>query len=343
MVGISLNNDGGETVSDVRYNGDVLTFFDAVNSADDARTEIWYRKAPDVGTFTLLVRFSTYPSPIVRGGVAGALSFTGVDQTNTLGLFYSDWANPSAGPAEVDVTSAAGEVVFATASCEQCGPLLPDGSMDEQWNDDFGAREYGAGATKPGAATTTMSWDLTSSDYWSIGAVPIKPEGIPSVDITASVHHTASDGSGATLIRTASTTIDSTTADPLALDLGSGALQTFTSADPRRLRYHMTVDAVNYSGNFVLDYDGACTSSLCSNLDTPVVVVPEYALAFIPVVLLIPLIIPYVRKRMKNSGPIDPADERHHPQSGLLARIKRNLSAPRLGKNTVERRNIWKT
>ena len=325
MVGVSLNNDVGETVSAVRYNGDPLTFFDAVNSADDARTEIWYRLAPDVGTFNMLVRFSTWPDPIVRGGVAGALSFTGVDQTTPLGLFFSDFGQNDPGPLEVDVTSAVGEVVFATASCEQCGPLLPDGSMTERWNDDYNSREYGAGATKAGATTTTMSWALTSADHWSIGAVPIKPAGIPSVDITASVHHTASDGSGATLITSASTTIDSTTADPLALDLGSPLQQTFTSADPRRLRLHITIDAVNSGGSFTMDYDGACTSNLCSNLDTPVIVVPEYALAFIPVVLLIPLVIPYVRKRRKKSGPIKPDSESEAKGRNVMHRMQRIL------------------
>jgi len=318
-------------VSGIRYNGSPLSFLGAVNSVDDARVEIWYRVAPAVGTNDLVIRFSTWPNPILRGGVVGALSFTGVNGTTPLGSFVSDFAQNDAGPAAVNVSSAAGDVVFATAACENCDGLTPDGSMTERWNANNASRDYGAGATKPGAATTTMSWALTSSDHWSIGAVPIKPVGIPSVDITASVHHTASNGSGATLITSASTTIDSTTADPLALDLGLAAQQTFTSADVRRLRLHITVDAVSNSGSFTLDYDGACASSLCSNLDTPVVTVPEYALAFIPVVLLIPLIIPYVKKRRKNSGPNVAANERRQPLAGLFAWMKRKPNPPRAG------------
>lgn len=122
---------------------------------------------------------------------------------------------------------------------------------------------------------------------WAIGAVPIKPAA--SVDITARVHHTNASGGDPQIITTASTTVTSSTSDPLALSLGSGLAQTFTSADPRRLRVEVEVTAVSGAGSFVLDYDGSCGTSRCSNLDTPVVTVPEYGLAFAAVVVLIPV------------------------------------------------------
>jgi len=188
---------------------------------------------------------------------------------------------------------------------------------------------------------TSFNNQNSTTSFYSVAS----QEALQSVDITVYVHHTATDGTGATLITSASTTIDGNTADPLAFDVGNDAFgQTFTSADQRVLRLQVEVTAVNGGGSFVLDYDGPCASNLCSNLDTPVIVVPEYALALIPFVLLIPLIIPYVRKRMKSSGPNDLADERREPQSGPLARMKPNPNSPRLGKNPDERRHKkWKT
>jgi len=111
-----------------------------------------------------------------------------------------------------------------------------------------------------------------------------------SVSITVRVHHTNTSGGDPQLITSASTTITAATSDPLALALGSGALQTFTAADPRLLRVQIEVTAVSGAGTFRLDYDGTCATSRCSNLNTPVVVVPEGAVALAAVGLLIPLV-----------------------------------------------------
>ncbi|MCK4961530.1 MAG: hypothetical protein KAS19_03545, partial [Anaerolineales bacterium] len=43
--------------------------------------------------------------------------------------------------------------------------------------------------------------------------------------------------------------------------------------------------------------DGACASNQCSSLDTPVVVVPENALVFVAMVMLIPLVVGGSRRR----------------------------------------------
>ena len=111
-----------------------------------------------------------------------------------------------------------------------------------------------------------------------------------SVSITVSVHHTNTTGGDPQLITSASTVVTAATADPLALALGSGLQQTFTSADPRLLRVQIEVTAVSGSGTFTLDYDGTCATSRCSNLNTPVVVVPEGAVALAAVGILIPLV-----------------------------------------------------
>jgi hypothetical protein len=296
LVGISMVNDELETVTSVTYNGVALTKVGEQNSSDDGRMEIWRLIAPPTGTYNVVITFS---APLRRAAVAGVMTFTGVHQTTPLGTFASDFRQAPliTDPPTVNVTSAANELVFDTVACETCTSHTVGAGQTQRWNliETSGyPQSLGAGSTEPGAATVTMSWTQGTADHWAIGGVSIKPAATPSVDITVRVHHTAADGSGATLITSTTTTVTSSTSDPLALNLGSVSAQTFTSADPRRLRLQIEVTGVTSSGSFVLDYDGAdggtCTSNACSNLNTPVVTVPEGAVALAAVGILIPLV-----------------------------------------------------
>jgi hypothetical protein len=158
-----------------------------------------------------------------------------------------------------------------------------------------------------------------------------------SVDIQVTVSHTAPDGSGATtIVQSAQTTIDASTSDPYALSIGSGALQTFTSASPRRLRVLVNVVSVTSGGDFTLDYDGTCGSSLCSNLDTPVVVVPELGLAFLPAALLLPLLGGQLARRRRlaaaavcSVGGSSSALQQRTPVSNPLRIAKREMAPVR--------------
>jgi hypothetical protein len=151
-----------------------------------------------------------------------------------------------------------------------------------------------------GSSENPAAFTLSSTTSDRRVGVTIAVHPAASVDIQVTVSHTAADGSGATtIVSSSTTTINSSTADPYALSIGSGSAQTFTSASPRRLRVLVNVVSVNSGGDFTLDYDGACGSSLCSNLDTPVVVVPDLALAFVPVALLVPLLIERLARRRR--------------------------------------------
>ncbi|MGH7165862.1 MAG: DUF2341 domain-containing protein, partial [Nitrospiraceae bacterium] len=123
--------------------------------------------APDTGTKTLRV--------VTSGGnnSVGVMSFTGVHQTTPLGAFA---ANQSTGAANatVNVTSAAGELVFDTVAVEDEGAsLAAHASQTQQWQLDSGPHG-GGGSTEAGAATVTMSW-VHPTAQWSIGGVSIKP------------------------------------------------------------------------------------------------------------------------------------------------------------------------
>ena len=304
IVGVSLNNNDLETVTSVTYNGGLLTSLGAFMNSDDAYAELWYRVAPDAGPHDVVV---TYSEDIRMDTVVGVITFTGVHQTTPLGAVNGAQAS-SGTRASVDVASAPGELVVDTVACETCTSLTADVGpplQTERWNlsSNLGPQEtFGGGSTEPGASPTVeMAWDFGKSDHWAITGVSIKPS-LAKVNITASVHHTAANGSGATLITEASTTIDANTTDPLALDLGAAALQTFTSSDLRRMRLQINVTAISGGGSFVLAYDDSCSTSQCSNLATPAVVVPENAWLLIPLAALLPPLIIGMRRRRRADG-----------------------------------------
>ncbi|HEX9895911.1 MAG TPA: hypothetical protein VGA78_18410, partial [Gemmatimonadales bacterium] len=311
LVGVTLNNQNSEIVSSVTYNGVGLTQVGSVASATDTRVEIWRLIAPATGTNNVVITFS---ANVINGAKAGVATFTGVDQTTPLGTFASANGN-SAGPATVDVTSATNELVFDTVGCEGddlgtlCSSLSVGAGQTQRWNltaaepGTSGAQTLAAASTEPGAVSVTMSWSISpaSAVPWAIGAVPIKPI-VSAVNITVSVHHTKTDGTDPQLIvRSTSTTIDSNTANPLTLTIGSGAQQTFTAADPRLLRVLVTVNSLTGGASFILDYDSIADPT---NLATPVVTVPEGGAAFLILVPLVPYLMAAIWRRRRLAGGI---------------------------------------
>jgi uncharacterized repeat protein (TIGR01451 family) len=179
LVGVSINNDNLEEAINpggITYNGVALTRVGFVDNVDDARVEIWQLTETNglpTGTHDVVINFT---ADLLRGAVAGVMTFTGVDQTTPLGTFVSAFAS-SAGPATVNVPSAVGDLVFDTVSGETVTSLAADPSQAEHWNlvEPTAPAEYGGGSTKDGAAgTTTMSWTLGSNDHWAIGGISIK-------------------------------------------------------------------------------------------------------------------------------------------------------------------------
>ena len=104
IVGVSLNiaNDPTAAVTSVTYNGTGLTLVGAHNDTSNTRrSEIWSLLAPVTGTNNIVVSVSV-PGAFTIGAVAGAVSFTGVDQTVPLGTYVSsDGAAGAALPARI--------------------------------------------------------------------------------------------------------------------------------------------------------------------------------------------------------------------------------------------------
>jgi hypothetical protein len=134
LVGVSFNNEDFETVSSVTYNGIALSQVGSVTDADDAVVEIWQLTEAGglpTGTYDVVITFST---ALTREGVAGVVTFTGVDQTTPLGTFASGTGNNS-GPASFVVSSAAGELVLGVVSAENAvRSVTADAPATQRWN-----------------------------------------------------------------------------------------------------------------------------------------------------------------------------------------------------------------
>jgi len=176
LVGVSLNPNFDETVLSVTWKGTEDLTLDGrlVVNDNDARVEIWKLVAPSTGPGNVVVTFS---APLNLEGVAGAMTFIGVDQSSPLGNFASAIGNDTT-PATVEVESAAGELVFGVVACEYRN-VTTDPSQTEYWNITVD-NTRGAGSTEPGAAgTVTTSWTVVSASgsHWAVGGVSIRPSG----------------------------------------------------------------------------------------------------------------------------------------------------------------------
>jgi hypothetical protein len=175
LVGVSTVNNSLEVVSSVTYNGVALQLVGADDRDDDARIEIWKLVAPPTGTHNVVV---TFDANLDREGIAGVMTFTGVDPNNPLGAFVSEDEDTLSqlDPAEVDVPSATNNIVFAVAACETCNSLTS--SNTARWEIEPNSYTVGAGATAAGAASVNMSWTLGAADHWVAGGVSVR--GLPS-------------------------------------------------------------------------------------------------------------------------------------------------------------------
>ncbi len=174
MVGVSIYN-ANKTVSALAYAGAPLTrigFVDGGSGSNDRRMELWLLVNPPIGTASVDITMSSGAKL-----VAGATSFFGVNTAVPAGSFYSNEALNNL--ATIILPSGPGEMVFdvlavtGNAATATVGP-----GQTQRWNlysQSNGGAVVGAASTEPGASSVTMSWSLTSNEYWVIGAVSLQP------------------------------------------------------------------------------------------------------------------------------------------------------------------------
>ncbi|MBI2326703.1 right-handed parallel beta-helix repeat-containing protein [Candidatus Curtissbacteria bacterium] len=172
VVGVSAGESDDYAVDNITYGGASLTRHGRVTSGqsvNDAKVEIWYLLNPPSGTNSISLELTR-----TTALVAGATSFANVNQSTPLGSFVSATGNSSS--PSVSLGAASNEVVLATLSADNNPSATLGSGQSQLWNyqsGDIYKSTTGAGSTKAGAAT--MSFSLSTSQNWAIGAVAIRP------------------------------------------------------------------------------------------------------------------------------------------------------------------------
>ena len=190
LVGVSMNITNGTTttVSSVTWNGTALTLLGAHNdAANTRRVELWSLAAPGTGFHNVIVTVNTGGGSI--GVVAGATTFTGVDQSVPLGAFVSlDGAN--GGFSQLDVPSVINGMILDTLATDGTQTITVPGPQVSQWaarsSNTTNPGVRGAGASRTGAPSVPISEAFSGTSNWSYGAVSINPS-TADIGVTTSV------------------------------------------------------------------------------------------------------------------------------------------------------------
>jgi len=153
------------TVTGVTFDGVAMTQVNVAAYSTSLKTYMFYLKNPHIGVgLTCTATFSTN-----HNAEMGAIGIIGADPTTPLGT--SNVANGSSGTAAVTVSSQTGDLVIDAEGDYQKTPT-PDGSQSSLYVNTTSTVAEGGSSTKPGAASVTMQWTMTSTS-WAIVAVPI--------------------------------------------------------------------------------------------------------------------------------------------------------------------------
>lgn len=172
IVGVDIQKSTSTYVTGINYAGVALTRanFALGPESPKVRAELWYLTNPEAGTNNVVVTLST-----TTGVVAGAVSFSGVDQTNPI----SNTAINSGGdpPASTLITTAnANAWIIDTVASDTSSAMTATSPQVERWDKQpTGVQLRGGGSTKtaitPGSQT--MSW--SSVTKWAQVVAEIKP------------------------------------------------------------------------------------------------------------------------------------------------------------------------
>lgn len=171
LVGISLRE---RTVSAITFGGVSMTLVGTRNNGTDSRIYIYRTLNPPVGTANVSVTLSGSAS---KGAIVGAISYSGVDQTNPLGTFVS--ASGESGSPSINVSSLSGELVFDVLANKNTAALSPGAGQTERWDIASGEIRGGASTESAVSSSTTMSYS-TSTGKWAFGGIAIKPAAVVS-------------------------------------------------------------------------------------------------------------------------------------------------------------------
>jgi uncharacterized repeat protein (TIGR01451 family) len=183
VVGVAMNirNSAATGIVGVTYNGTPLNFIGANNDTPNTRrVEMWYLLNPVAGTNLPIVVSVQIPTAGAKVGVvAGATTFTGVDQTVPLGTFAS--ADGTAGAnSQMDVPSVINGMILDTMATGGDQTVTVSGPQVSQWNvrtvsGTDPPAVTATGSSRTGAPSVPISEVFSGTSNWSLGAIPINP------------------------------------------------------------------------------------------------------------------------------------------------------------------------
>lgn len=164
------------TIASATYNGVSMTAVpngSAVNGSGYlCFITTFYLIAPPVGTYIV----SVTPSGGLFDFGASSISLSDVHQTVALGTAVN--AIGLSTTPTVTASSATDELVVDGLVIINSGTLSVGAGQTSRWNAaTANAFIRYAGSTEGGAASTTMSWSNTTSQFWATVAIPVLPVG----------------------------------------------------------------------------------------------------------------------------------------------------------------------
>jgi len=193
VVGVSINLTNANTVGvvGITYNGTPLNFIGANNdAANTRRVEQWYLLNPVSGTNLPIAVTLNIPTLKTEGVVAGATTFTGVDQRVPLGTFTST-DGPNGNSSSEDVPSVINGMILDTVAIGGNQTATAAGPQVTQWNASSpggsGTTDVTAlGSARTGAPSVPISETFSGPSNWSLGAISINPS-TADIGVTTSV------------------------------------------------------------------------------------------------------------------------------------------------------------
>lgn len=168
LVVMATYQDGGvgRTISGITYNGVALTKIAAAGPLFAMRAEMWYLVGPASGSNNIVI---SYTGACVNHAHAG-VNLVGVDTASPIGTQSS--TTSTAHSVSRTVTSATDELVLDVVRYFS-SESSPDVSQTQLYENNISSYR-GAGSTKPGASSVTMTWtrDTGGNCDWAIVACP---------------------------------------------------------------------------------------------------------------------------------------------------------------------------
>jgi hypothetical protein len=164
MVALEGNGAGGGGISSATFNGDALTKLDSVATATWSLAEAWYRVAPDVGTFNLVINWA------LDKAISAAYVCDNVNQSTPLRTAAKSAATTGTSVSNT-VGSVAADDLCVDVLCIDGGnhAVEPGADQTEQYEINVQVTNYcqGSGSTQDGGAGGVMSHTWTGSAPYS--------------------------------------------------------------------------------------------------------------------------------------------------------------------------------